>query len=82
MIPARCGGLLALVIDLAVSDLVPARLPRPGAIPVDLAGHFERIRSVHIDEELHRLLARPALRMETGVDHQTAGAEGEGLEEA
>ena len=76
----RRPGLLALAVDLAVPDLVAARLPGPRTIPIDLAGHFERVRSVHVDEELHALLACPSLGMQTGVDDEAAGAEGNRLQ--
>src|SRR4029450_9587646 len=48
----------ALTIDLAVPHLLAARLPGPRAIAVDLARDFQRVRSVDVDEELDRLLAR------------------------
>ncbi len=72
--------LLALPVDLAVPDLVAARLAGPRAIAVDFARHFLRVRSVHVDEELHALLARPALGVDAGVDDQPAGAEGDRLQ--
>src|SRR4051812_30380008 len=40
--------LVALPVDLAVTDLVAARLPGPRTIPVDFAGDFFGIRSVHV----------------------------------
>ena len=80
--PERRLRLLALPVDLAVPDLVAARLPGPRAIAIDFAGHFQRIRSVHVDEELHALLARPALGVDAGVDDQPAGAEGDRLQVA
>src|SRR5205823_4400322 len=43
---------IALTIDLAVSDLVAARLTGPGTIAIDFARDLERIRSVGIDEKL------------------------------
>src|SRR5262245_6558697 len=66
---------LALTVDLAVPDLVAARLPGPRAIAIDFARDFQRIRSVHVDEKLDALLARPLLGMNASVDHETARAE-------
>ena len=71
--------LVALAIDLGVADLVAARLAGPRAIAIDFARDFERIRSVHVDEELHALFARPPLRVNAGVDDEPAGAERDGL---
>src|SRR4029079_3671985 len=72
--------LVALPVDLAVADLVAARLPRPGAIPVDFARDFFWIRSVHVHEEADALLARPLLGVNSGVDDQAAGAERDRLQ--
>src|SRR5690349_20260313 len=63
----RDPGLLALAVDLAVADLVSAGLAGPRAIAIDLACHLDRIRAVALDEELHALLARPALGVNAGV---------------
>src|SRR3546814_8359013 len=54
-------GAAALADELAVAELVPARLAGPAAITVDLARHLQRVRPVALDEEATRLLARPAL---------------------
>src|SRR4029079_14068946 len=67
--------LVALPVDLAVPDLVAARLPRPGAIPVDFARDFFWVRSVHVHEEADTLLERPLLGVNPGVDDQGARAE-------
>src|SRR5690606_10176752 len=64
----------------AVSDLVAARLPDPAAIAVDLARDLERVRPVALDEELHPLLARPALGVDAGIDDEAASAESDRLE--
>ena len=74
--------LVALPVDLAVTDLVAARLAGPRAVAIDFAGDLLRIRSVHVDEELHALLARPALGVDAGVDDEAAGAEGDRLQVA
>src|SRR5688500_17395940 len=71
----RCAGFLALPVDLAVTDLVAARLSRPRAIPIDFTGDFQRIRSIDVDEEPNALLTRPALRVKTRVDDPPARAE-------
>src|SRR6476620_9439543 len=55
----RRRRLLTQAIDLAVPDLVAARLPRPRAIPIDFARDLQRVRSVHVDEIAYRFLARP-----------------------
>src|SRR5215470_18788833 len=70
---------LALPVDLAVSHLVAARLAGPGAIAIDFAGDFQRIRPVHFDEELHSLFTCPSFGVNAGVDHQPARTEGDRL---
>ena len=76
----RRRRLLALPVDLAMTHLVAARLSWPRAIAIDLAGDFLGVRSVHVDEESHALLARPALGVDARVDDQPARAEGNRLE--
>src|SRR5689334_7999642 len=71
----RLDRLLALPVDLAVADLVAARLAGPGAIAIDLARYFDGIRSVDVDEELHALFPGPAFRVNPGINYETAGAE-------
>src|SRR5687767_7154863 len=66
LLPESRLCLLALAVDLAVSNLVAARLARPRAVAIHFAGHFQRIRAVDVDEEAHALLARPALRVNAG----------------
>src|SRR5690606_28072011 len=46
----------ALSHDLAVADLVAARLPGPGAVAIDFACHFVGMRAIALDEELPALL--------------------------
>src|SRR5262245_43177730 len=60
----RLLRLVALAVDLAVPHLVAARLARPRAIAIVFARHLQRVRAVLVDEELHALLARPALGVE------------------
>ena len=76
----RRRRLLALPVDLAVAHLVAARLSRPRAIAIDLAGDFLGVRSVHVDEEPDGLLARPALGVDARVDDQAARPEGNRLQ--
>src|SRR5262245_49669204 len=78
--PERGPRRIAQAIDGAVADLVAAGLAWPGAIAVDLALHFVGIGAVFAHEEVDALRARPALRVNAGVDDQAAGAEGERLQ--
>src|SRR5205823_3065872 len=73
-------GLIAQTIDLVVTNLVAAGLARPRAIAVDFRRDFERVGAVAFDEEIDRLLPRPALGVKAAVDHQPARAEGDRLE--
>src|SRR5262245_16778259 len=63
-------------------DLVRARLTGPRTIAIDFARDFQRIRSVALHEELHSLLARPAFRVDPGVDDEPTGAECDRLQVA
>src|SRR5436190_1861924 len=69
--PQLALGLGAELEDLQHADLVRARLPRHD----DVALHF-----LGWDAVVDRLLARPVLGVEAGVDHQAAGAEELGVE--
>src|SRR5262245_33041153 len=75
-------GLGAHAVDLAVADLVAAGLARPGAITIDFARHFLDARAVRGGEPVDRLLTRPALRMQAGVDDEPARAERDRLQVA
>src|SRR3546814_5211156 len=70
----------ALAHDLAVPDLVAARLSCPAAIAVYLARDLERVRAILAHEEFDALLARPAFGVEARVDDEAARTEGERLE--
>src|SRR5436190_22050697 len=54
---------LALTVDLAVPDLVAARLARPRAVAIDLARNLLGVRAVDVDEKPHSLLAGPTFRV-------------------
>jgi hypothetical protein len=68
-------GLGAQAIDLAVAHLVSAGLPGPGAVAVHFTADLLHARTIGTGEPVDGLLARPALGMQAGVDHQPAGAE-------
>src|SRR3546814_12363856 len=70
----------ALAHDLAVPDLVAARLSGPAAISGDLARDLERVRAIIAHEEFDALRARPAFGVEARVEDEAARAEGERLE--
>ncbi|PTM44139.1 hypothetical protein C8J24_3413 [Sphingomonas aerolata] len=63
-------GARALRDDLGLSDLVATGLTRPGAIALDLAHRVAHRQSGRGDELAQRLFARPAHRMDPGIDHQ------------
>jgi len=56
--------------DLGAADLVAAGLPGPGAVAVDLALRVGARQTGRGDELGERLVARPALRVDAGVDDQ------------
>ena len=66
----------------AVADLVRACLTGPAGIAIDFAGDFFRLRTVAFDKETACLFAGPAFVVQSGIDHQTAGAERQRLEVA
>ncbi len=73
--PQRFGGALAQFGDLERADLVAQRLARPHHVAFDLAlGQRFRIPQ-RIAVILDRLLARPALGVHAGVDHQPRRAQ-------
>src|SRR4051812_4450712 len=63
-----------------VPHLVAARLPRLGAVALDLPLRARLREAGGGDEIVGRLLAAPLLRVEAGVDHQPRRPEQEGLE--
>src|SRR5579884_3784708 len=70
--PAAQGALgpAAQLADLELADLVRQRLAGVGDVAVDLVGDVElRLRGVG-EEIVDRALARPALRVDPGVDDQ------------
>src|SRR5262245_13488237 len=64
-VPGRGVGLVAQLEDLELADHVRARLTGIHDVPFDLAW---------LDAVLDRLLACPALRVQSGVDDETFGA--------
>src|SRR6478735_9342333 len=64
----------------AVPDLVAARLPRLGAVALDLTLGPGLREAGGRDEVIGRLFARPLLGMNAGIDDQTRRAKQEGLE--
>src|SRR4051794_3402777 len=66
---------VAQAVDGRVADLVAARLAGPTAIAIDFGRDLQRVRAVALDKEIDALLARPALGVKPGIDHQPAGAE-------
>src|SRR5207244_9720579 len=57
-----------------LAEVVGKRLARPGDISVHLGGDLVLGERGVLLEVIHRLLARPALCMDAGVDHQPRGA--------
>src|SRR5262245_49302052 len=66
--------LLAQTVDPAVTHFVTTRLARPRAVTIDLARDLVEARAIGAREPLDRLLTRPALRVQSGIDDQTTGA--------
>jgi len=64
----------AQLLDAQLADLVGERLPGPGDVAIDLVDDVVlALRGVRL-EELDRLLARPALVVQAGVDDEPHGA--------
>src|SRR4051794_21935636 len=59
----RRTSLLALPVYLGVAHFVATGLPGPRAVAIDFARYLEWIRSIHLHEVPHSLLARPPLCM-------------------
>src|SRR6266478_10068419 len=62
------------VEKLALAQVVRQRLPRPGDVAVHLGAELSLGERGVLPEVLDRLLARPALGMNAGVDDQARGA--------
>src|SRR5690606_13073322 len=67
-------GFRAQVAQRAIADVVGQRLARPGDVTVDLVLDVELRQCRVAGQVVDRLLPRPALRMQAGVDHQARRA--------
>ena len=73
-VPSVLLGASAQLLDLQLAELVGERLARPGDVAVDLRLDLvERQRGVR-GQVVDGLLARPAHRVDAGVDDEAAGA--------
>src|SRR5580698_1556652 len=77
-VKAHTGARARLIthpLPFRVADLVAAGLSRPDAVAVDLALRPPSRLAGHAYQIIGRLLAAPALRVQTRIDHQSRRTE-------